>query len=176
MAIRHEESCRYPIGYNLVGVYDIIEWIPTEWSGPRKPGKYLTADGKGNTKFLYTTGDTDRMKELLFERFEDVLWDGGIRLTDSEMVRLARNGFQTWYTIEPDYSYGEYNGDILVIRKKESVPKYWLKGSAINGPIDDELDKCPVHRTDRFHVDWRLERYDENGKDTYESIPLLPWD
>lgn len=174
MAIRHETP-RYPSGYNLVGVYDIIEWIPTEWSGPRKPGKYLTADGKGNTKFLYTTGDTDRMKELLFERFEDVLWDGGIRLTDSEMVRLARNGFQTWYTIEPDYSYGEYNGDILVIFRKENIPKYWLKGHSIIGPIDDELDTCPVHRTERVRgvSRERSERYDENGHDTYKDISLF---
>lgn len=174
MAIRHEAP-RYPSGYNLVGVYDIIEWVPTAWGGPSEPGKYLTADGKGNTKVLYTTGDSNRMKDVLFERFEGICWDGGIRLTDSEIVQLAMNGFHIWYTVEPSYSYGEFDGYILVIRKKESVPKYWLKGHSITGPIDDKLDKCPVHRTERVRgvCRERSERYDENGHDTYNDIPLL---
>lgn len=174
MAIRHEAPS-YNGGYQLTGVYDILEWVPTRFDGPSEPGKYLTADGKGSTKILYTTGDTNRMKDVLFERFESICWDGGLELTDSEIVQLAFNGFNTWYDIEENYSYGEFDGYVLVIRKKESVPKYWLKGHVITGPIDDELDKCPVHRTERVRgvCRERSERYDENGHDTYDDIPLF---
>lgn len=174
MSILHEART-FNNNYRLVGVYDIGEWIPTAWGGPSKPGEYLTADGKGNTKILYTTGDTNRMKDVLFERFEDICWYGGVRLTDSEIVKLAFDGFDTWYTIEPDYSLGGYDGEILVIFRKENEPKYWLKGSTLTGPIDDELDKCPVHRTDYIPINSNSERFDENGKDIYDSIPLLPW-
>lgn len=175
MSILHETPA-FNNNYWLIGLYDIIEWVPTEWAGPSKPGKYLTADGKGTTKVLYTTGDTNRMKDVFFvEDWNGICWDGGKPLTDSEIVQLAFNGFQTWYTIEESHSYGEYDGEILVIFRKENQPKYWLKGSALTGPIDDELDKCPVHRTEYTPIDPNSERFDENGKDIYDSIPLLPW-
>lgn len=170
MAIRHEIS-----GYKdnlFVGVYDIIEWVPTAWVGPDKPGIYLTADGKGNTTLLHTTGDTDRMKEVLFERFEGIYWDDSTRLTDSEIVKLAFCGFQVWYTFESDYSYGEYNGEDLVIFRKESEPKYWLRGGKLTGPIDDELAKSPIHRTD-FTQRRSYNRYGENHHDTFDDIPLF---
>jgi hypothetical protein len=179
MAIRHEISNCLNKNH-LVGVYDIIEWIPTEWGGPNKPGEYLTADGKGNTQMLFTVGDTNRMAELIFGKgecpFEAILWDNHTKLTDSEIVRICFSGFDIWYTFEPMYdSYGEYDGTSLIIFRKESAPKYWLNEGRITGPIDDNLNKLPVHHTDNSRLVWlneNLSRYDENGHDTYDDIPL----
>ena len=175
MAIRHEISV-YGNVNKCVGVYDIIEWVSTDWGGPDKPGWYLVADGKGSTKTLFTTGDTNRMKDVLFDgRWNSILWANGHGpLNDSELVQLAMNGFQTWYNIESDYDCDGYCGEILTVFKKEDRPAYWLKGGQLTGPIDDELSSCPIHHTNKlgFHAD-RVHRYDENGHDTYDDIPLF---
>ena len=146
---------------SYMGCLETFKWKAVSYDGgPKKSGRYLTTDGRGNAKILrFSYDDLDKLFfQIVHHNFNSVSVidgnDGRIRdATDEDLMKLARS-YTVWYDIYDDYDYGEYSGEsITLFLDKDAIPKYYLDvnlsdPNAKFGPIDEELDTYEAEETD----------------------------
>lgn len=142
---RNEES--------TIGFKEEVIWKITDYcNGPKKSGEYLTSDGKGNIKNIYSTGDDRDATKELFDKildgceYENATWsDTNEFLSNDDLIDLYRS-HHVWYTINEYYKEDWGSCYDLEILRGKDIPKYFLETN-VSGPIDkqvNEYDKTVV--------------------------------
>ena len=127
----------------ITGFIEEIKWKPTSYyGGPKRNGKFITADGEGNIERVYCTGDTTGAKlfDAIVNHYYGAVkfFDGENKteLTDSDLVKLYSE-YHVWYTID-EYWTDCGNECFLTILRGAAIPKYFLD-TELHGPIDSEI-------------------------------------
>lgn len=141
---------------SYMGCLETFKWKAVSYDGgPKKSGRYLTTDGRGNAQKIHFAVGQDLLQlfgNVAHGDFRNVLVcenDGTGRFaTDKELMKVARS-YCMWY----DYYDENDRSTIFFFLDEDTIPKYYLDVDLDDpnlkfGPIDEELDTYEAEETD----------------------------